>query len=173
MRFYLLILFLLFKFCYGQSCENDNVSNSSQLAFNFGVQRNDFLASCDYVYSFQNRFSINPSMAIGIIHSVVQANAFMQFGIDSYYDFVSKKINKGPFISLGVGGGYGYSFYRKPVHTNFNEVRLSYLFSVGNRFRLFQKGSFGLLSESFKGMSRNVFLFYPNFHFLIGLSYVF
>ena len=112
-------------------------------------------------------------MAIGIIHSVVQANAFMQFGIDSYYDFVSKKINKGPFISLGVGGGYGYSFYRKPVHTNFNEVRLSYLFSVGNRFRLFQKGSFGLLSESFKGMSRNVFLFYPNFHFLIGLSYVF
>ena len=109
MRFYLLILFLLSKFCFGQDYESDNVSNSSQLAFNFGVQRNDFLASCDYVYSFQNRFSINPSIAIGIIHSVLQANAFMQFGIDSYYNLVSKKINEGPFISLGVGGGYGLS----------------------------------------------------------------
>ena len=173
MRFYLLIPFLLFKFCYGQNYEKDNVSNSSQLALHFGVQRNDFLASCDYFYSFQNRLSINPSIGIGIIHSFVQANPFMHFGVDSYYRCIFKKIKEGPFVSLGVGGGYGYSFYSKPIYTNFNEIRLSYFLSIGNRFRFFQKGSFGFLSESFKGMSRNIFLVYPNFHFSIGLSYVF
>lgn len=173
MRFYLLSFFLLSKFCFGQDYESDNISNSSQLALQLGIQRNDFLTSCDYVYSFQNRLSINPSIGIGVIHSFVQSNPFMQFGIDSYYNLVFKKTKGGDFISLGLGGGYGYSFYRKPVHTNFNEIRLSYFFTIGNRFRFFHKGCFGILGESFKGMSRNVFILYPNFHFSIGLSYVF
>ncbi len=173
MRFHLFILFLLFRFCFGQDYDGDNVSTSSQIVLHSGIERNDFFLSCGYFYSLQNSITINPSIRIGIIHSFVQANPFMQFGFDSYYNLVYKKIKEGPFVSLGVGGGYSYSFYRKPVLTNFNEIRLSYFFCIGNRFRFFNKGSFGLLAESFKGMSRNVFILYPNFQFSLGLSYVF
>ena len=173
MRFHLLILFLLFKFCFGQEYGGDNGSTSSQIVLHSGIERNDFFLSCDYVYSFHNSITINPSIGIGIIHSFVQANPFMQFGIDSYYNLVCKKIKEGPFVSLGFGGGYSYSFYRKPVQINFNEIRLTYFFCIGNRFRFFNKGGFGLLAESFEGMSRNVFILYPNFQFSLGLSYVF
>ena len=173
MRFHLLILFLLFKFCFGQNYGGDNVSTSSQIVLHSGIERNDFFLSCDYVYSFQNRISINPSISMGFIHSFVQINPFMEFGLDSYYDVVNKRIKESSIFLLGAGVGYAYSFYRKPVHTNFNELRLIYLLSIGNRFRFFHKGGLGLLAESFQGVSRNLFLLYPNFHFSIGVSYAF
>ena len=163
----------MFNFCFGQVHQNHKSSYPSQIAINFGIERNDFSASFDYVHSFQNRFSINPSLGMGIIHSFVQSNPFIQCGFNTYYNWIFKNMKDGPFIFLGVGGGYGYSFYRKPVQTNFNEIRLGYLLSVGNRFRFFQKGGLGLLTESFNGISQKVFLSYPNFHFSIGFSYVF
>ncbi len=169
------LLFFLFSYSsfYAQSeGQNENL-NPSKIAFSMGLERNDIFASCDYLLSFKNRLSINPSLSTGFIHSFIQMNPFINVAFNSYYNIVNKRDDRRSSFFLGIGGGYGYSFYRLPVHTNFNQIRLSYLLVVGKNFQFFQKGGLGLMMESFNGMNRSVSLLYPNFHFSIGLCYAF
>ena len=87
------------------------------------------------------------------------------------YNPLQKYFGGNQLITLGVGGGYYFSFYNRPSFTSHHELCAGYVLRVGGRIKFFQKTFIGLMSESFSGSSREVRLIYPNFHFSIGLSY--
>lgn len=169
-RFLVFVFVLLLKFGFSQSKLNLSDTNIQAISLSFGVERNDIYSTLTYSRRFDS-FLINPSFGMGIVHSFFQANTFGRFGCDFFYNAMDNKLRNSQLISLGIGLGYCFSFYKNPVNTYFNEISVGYLFQYGKKIKVFQKTALGLLRESFQGITKPVILLYPNFHISIGVSY--
>lgn len=168
------LIFFLFLISYGCAFsqhlpESINTSKGA-LAISASAERHDFYSSFTYIKPIKS-FSLNPSIGFGVIHSLIQSNLFLRVGTDLIYNPLQKYFGGNQLITLGVGGGYYFSFYNRPSFTTHHELCAGYVLRVGGRIKFFQKTFIGLMSESFSGSSREVRLIYPNFHFSIGLSY--
>ena len=168
------LIFFLFLISYGCAFsqhlpESINTSKGA-LAISASAERHDFYSSFTYIKPIKS-FSLNPSIGFGVIHSFIQSNLFLRVGTDMIYNPLQKYFGGNQLITLGVGGGYYFSFYNRPSFTTHHELCAGYVLRVGGRIQFFQKTFIGLMSESFSGSSREVRLIYPNFHFSIGLSY--
>ena len=168
------LIFFLFLISYGCAFSQhlpDSINTSKgALAISASAERNDFYSSFTYIKPIKS-FYLNPSIGFGVIHSLIQSNLFLRVGTDLIYNPLQKYFGGNQLITLGVGGGYYFSFYNRPSFTTHHELCAGYVLRVGGRIKFFQKTFIGLMSESFSGSSREVRLIYPNFHFSIGLSY--
>ena len=169
-RLLVLVFVLLLKTVHSQSKLGESDTNIQSIGLSIGIERSDVYSTITYARKFHS-FSLNPSIGIGIVHSFFQANTFGRFGCDVFYNALDKKLINSERISLGIGLGYYFSFYKNPVNTYINETTVGYLFRYGKKIKIFQKTSFGLSRESFRGITKPVVLLYPNFHFSIGVSY--
>ena len=164
-------LFLISSGCaFSQHLTDSPNTLKGALAISVSAERNDFYSSFTYLKPIKS-FSLNPSIGSGVIHSFIQSNLFLRLGTDLIYNPLYEHFGKNQLVTLGVGGGYYFSFYNRPSFTSHHEVCAGYILRVGGRIKFFQKTFIGLMNESFSGSSREVRLIYPNFHFSIGLSY--
>lgn len=169
-RLLVIVFVLFFKTGSSQSKSGKSDTNIHSIGLSIGIERSDVYSTITYARKFHS-FSLNPSIGIGIVHSFFQANMFGRIGCDVFYNALDKKLINSQLISLGIGLGYYFSFYKNPVNTHFNETSVGYLFRYGKKIKVFQKTAFGLLRESFQGITKPIVLLYPNFHFSIGVSY--
>lgn len=168
------LIFFLFLISYGcafsQRLPNSPNTPKGALVISASAERNDFYSSFTYIKPIKS-FYLNPSIGFGVIHSLIQSNLFLRVGTDLIYNPLQKYFGGNQLVTLGVGGGYYFSFYNRPSFTSHHELCAGYVLRVGGRIKFFQKTFIGLISESFSGSSREVRLIYSNFHFSIGLSY--
>lgn len=168
------LIFFLFLISYGyafsQRLPDSPNTPKGALVISASAERNDFYSSFTYIKPIKS-FYLNPSIGFGVIHSLIQSNLFLRVGTDLIYNPLQKYFGGNQLVTLGVGGGYYFSFYNRPSFTTHHELCAGYVLRVGGRIKFFQKTFIGLMSESFSGSSREVRLIYPNFHFSIGLSY--
>lgn len=168
------LIFFLFLISYGcvfsQHLPDSPNTPKGALVISASAERHDFYSSFTYIKPIKS-FSLNPSIGFGVIHSLIQSNLFLRVGTDLIYNPLQKYFGGNQLVTLGVGGGYYFSFYNRPSFTSHHELCAGYVLRVGGRIKFFQKTFIGLMSESFSGSSREVRLIYPNFHFSIGLSY--
>ena len=168
------LIFFLFLISYGyafsQRLPDSPNTPKGALVISASAERNDFYSSFTYIKPIKS-FYLNPSMGFGVIHSLIQSNLFLRVGTDLIYNPLQKYFGGNQLVTLGVGGGYYFSFYNRPSFTTHHELCAGYVLRVGGRIKFFQKTFIGLMSESFSGSSRDVRLIYPNFHVSIGLSY--
>jgi len=168
------LIFFLFLFSYecafSQHLPESPNTPKGALAISASAERNDFYSTFTYIKPIKS-FSLNPSIGSGVIHSFIQSNLFLRVGTDLIYNPLQKYFTENQLVTLGVGGGYYFSFYNRPSFTSHHELCAGYVLRVGGRIKFFQKTFVGFMSESFFGSSREVRLIYPNFHFSIGLSY--
>ena len=168
------LIFFLFLISYGcafsQRLPDSPNTPKGALVISASAERNDFYSSFTYIKPIKS-FYLNPSIGFGVIHSLIQSNLFLRVGTDLIYNPLQKYFGGNQLVTLGVGGGYYFSFYNRPSFTSHHELCAGYVLRVGGRIKFFQKTFIGLMSESFSGSSREVRLIYPNFHFSIGLSY--
>ena len=155
---------------FSQNLHESLNTSKDALAITASAERNDFYSTFTYIKPVKS-FSLNPSIGFGVIHSFIQSNLFLRFGTDLIYNPLYKCFGENQLVVLGVGGGYYFSFYNRPSFTSHHELCAGYVFRIGGKTKFFQKTFIGLMSESFSGISREVRLIYPNFHFSIGLSY--
>lgn len=168
-----LIFFLFLISCgcaFSQRLPDSPNTPKGALVISASAERNDFYSSFTYIKPIKS-FYLNPSIGFGVIHSLIQSNLFLRVGTDLIYNPLQKYFGGNQLVTLGVGGGYYFSFYNRPSFTSHHELCAGYVLRVGGRIKFFQKTFIGLMSESFSGSSREVRLIYPNFHFSIGLSY--
>ena len=168
-----LIFFLFLISCgcaFSQRLPDSPNTPKGALVISASAERHDFYSSFTYIKPIKS-FSLNPSIGFGVIHSLIQSNLFLRVGTDLIYNPLQKYFGGNQLVTLGVGGGYYFSFYNRPSFTSHHELCAGYVLRVGGRIKFFQKTFIGLMSESFSGSSREVRLIYPNFHFSIGLSY--
>ena len=168
------LIFFLFLISYGcafsQRLPDSPNTPKGALVISASAERNDFYSSFTYIKPIKS-FYLNPSIGFGVIHSLIQSNLFLRVGTDLIYNPLQKYFGGNQLVTLGVGGGYYFSFYNRPSFTSHHELCAGYVLRVGGRIKFFQKTFIGLMSESFSGSSREVRLIYPNFHFSIGLSF--
>ena len=164
-------MFLISYGCaFSQRLPNSPNTPKGALVISASAERNDFYSSFTYIKPIKS-FYLNPSIGFGVIHSLIQSNLFLRVGTDLIYNPLQKYFGGNQLVTLGVGGGYYFSFYNRPSFTSHHELCAGYVLRVGGRIKFFQKTFIGLISESFSGSSREVRLIYSNFHFSIGLSY--
>lgn len=170
MRILFIALLVSIQYAYCQTKVESNSPSNNSIAVSISTERNDFYTTFTCINT-QKSFSLNPSVGIGLVHSFFQKNLFIRFGFDAYYNVLDKTLDNSRKVKLGGGLGYHFSFYKRPALTRINETCLGFFLQYGNRLKFIQKIAIGLLRESFNGNSQRVILYYPNFHFSIGLSY--
>jgi len=164
MRFILFLFLLSFHSFHGQNELAKDYSRNHSIALLSSVERNDIFMSLSYLHTGK-LFSFSPSLGFGLIHSAFQNNPLARIGGSAHYNWLNKEFKN------EKGIGYYYSFYKKPVYTNFYDLKLGYMLRYGNRFKLVHSASLGWLTERFNGNTRTVVLNYTNFALTIGIAY--
>ena len=151
------LIFFLFLISYGyafsQRLPDSPNTPKGALVISASAERNDFYSSFTYIKPIKS-FYLNPSIGFGVIHSLIQSNLFLRVGTDLIYNPLQKYFGGNQLVTLGVGGGYYFSFYNRPSFTTHHELCAGYVLRVGGRIKFFQKTFIGLMSESFSGSSR-------------------
>ncbi len=170
MRHFVILIFLSSFTLFCQNPKEEHHFKSHSLALSGSIERNDVFLSISYLHQ-QKFFTLNPSIGIGLVHTMAQNNPLLRVGCMGYYNWIKKPLENYKDFIFAVGAGASYASYRAPVRTHFCDFKLGYLLQYGGRIKLMHSSSFGGLSEVFSGNSRQVSLFYPNFSFSIGFSY--
>ena len=136
------LIFFLFLISYGyafsQRLPDSPNTPKGALVISASAERNDFYSSFTYIKPIKS-FYLNPSIGFGVIHSLIQSNLFLRVGTDLIYNPLQKYFGGNQLVTLGVGGGYYFSFYNRPSFTTHHELCAGYVLRVGGRIKFFSK----------------------------------
>ena len=136
------LIFFLFLISYGypfsQRLPDSPNTPKGALVISASAERNDFYSSFTYIKPIKS-FYLNPSIGFGVIHSLIQSNLFLRVGTDLIYNPLQKYFGGNQLVTLGVGGGYYFSFYNRPSFTIHHELCAGYVLRVGGRIKFFKK----------------------------------
>jgi hypothetical protein len=118
-----------------------------------------------------NYFEIGAEVGLGIERTFFQQTFSPHIELHTFYNFIQQEVNRKQGIVFGPGIILSGTTYKTTTTFNYGDILLAYQFCVGQKWKFFHHGGYGIMFESFQSNQGKIVSRGYNYCFKIGISY--